>query len=332
MMRVGFITRGRTNAATRVRVAGYLPGLAVAGIETRELKWAPRRRLDVAMLTSRAVALARWADVVVLQKPRQPVQVLDVVTRVNPNLVVDLDDALWTWGPTVSRRFDHAVARASAVVAGSEYLAEHVRRRQPGVPVTVIPSSVGLDRYRIRAPRPPGDPPVVGWIGTGGSLTDFGPGVLSALRGLCAEGRARVRIICDQPLEADGLSAEFEPWSESGEVDALGVFDVGIAPLRDDERSRGRCSFKVVQCMAVGVPVIASPVGGVCEVVRDRETGLLASTFAEWESRITELLTDQALADGLASAARAAVESRFSVEANLPRLISVLDGSGNEGR
>ena len=51
--------------------------------------------------------------------------------------------------------------------------------------------------------------------------------------------------------------------------------DVGIAPTPTDRWTLGKCGFKIVQYMAAGLPVIASPVGANAELVVPGGTGLL---------------------------------------------------------
>lgn len=67
--------------------------------------------------------------------------------------------------------------------------------------------------------------------------------------------------------------------------------------------------------MAHGVPVVASRVGGLPEIVRHEETGLLVdNTVDAVRAAVTRLLEDEALAARCAAAGRALVESRFSLE------------------
>jgi glycosyltransferase involved in cell wall biosynthesis len=83
----------------------------------------------------------------------------------------------------------------------------------------------------------------------------------------------------------------------------------------------------LLQAFAVGVPVVASRIGGIPEVVADGETGLLVeSGSAEaLASAIQRVLDEPEAAARRARAARALVERRFSHEASITRLLELYD-------
>jgi hypothetical protein len=53
-------------------------------------------------------------------------------------------------------------------------------------------------------------------------------------------------------------------------------------PLHDTPWERGKCAYKLLQVMAAGKPVIASPVGANRQVVQHGVNGFLADTPSEW--------------------------------------------------
>jgi hypothetical protein len=79
-------------------------------------------------------------------------------------------------------------------------------------------------------------------------------------------------------------------------------------------RSEGLGSA-VLMAMAAGVPVIASNVGGIPEIVRHRENGWLAENEPEpIAAAIRELLSDRPLARSMAARGRQTVAEKFSLD------------------
>ena len=81
----------------------------------------------------------------------------------------------------------------------------------------------------------------------------------------------------------------------------------------------------LLQAFAAGVPVVASDIGGVPEVVAHGVTGLLAASgsAAALARAIEAVLADPASAGRRAEAARALVEARFSHAASVGRLLDL---------
>ncbi len=78
--------------------------------------------------------------------------------------------------------------------------------------------------------------------------------------------------------------------------------------------------------MSAGVPVIASRVGGLTEIVKHRETGLLVENSAdEIVAAIRELTEDSALAEKLGAAGRRAVIERYTVDHMVRRNMEVYE-------
>ena len=88
-------------------------------------------------------------------------------------------------------------------------------------------------------------------------------------------------------------------------------------------RSEGLGSA-ILLAMAAGVPVIASNVGGIPEIIRHRENGWLAENEAEpVAAAIRELLTDRPLARKLAAGGRQTVQEKFSLEQMIHNTIGI---------
>jgi glycosyltransferase involved in cell wall biosynthesis len=95
-------------------------------------------------------------------------------------------------------------------------------------------------------------------------------------------------------------------------------------PLTDDVWTRGKCGFKLLQCMAVGLPVVCSPVGANRQIVTDGVEGYWASSQTEWVEKITALVNDADLARAMGRRGREKVLQTYSLQANAPLLIQSL--------
>ena len=102
------------------------------------------------------------------------------------------------------------------------------------------------------------------------------------------------------------------------------AMDIGIMPLPDQTWARGKSGYKLIQYMACGLPVVASPVGGNSELVAHGETGFLATSPEEWRAALTRLLDDPELRKRIGAAGRERVVKEYSLAVHAPRLVELL--------
>ena len=84
-------------------------------------------------------------------------------------------------------------------------------------------------------------------------------------------------------------------------------------PLHDSPFERGKCGYKIIQCMACGVPVVASPVGVNQEIINHGENGFLAARKSDWVKYLKKLHDDRQLRLVMGQKARAKVEKEYSL-------------------
>jgi glycosyltransferase involved in cell wall biosynthesis len=348
-------------AATRYRVEAHREALRERGIElhlasfldddaSREFHRGVGGGLSKAKMLVRsavrqAADLARIGkvDAVFVQREALVVgpPVLELAYGAGVPLVFDFDDAVWL--PQVNP--NHAVAsyllkapwktpllvkRAAHVIVGAGKLADYVRGFHERV--TVSPTVVSAEAWAPRPHRLLGaleneDVPVLGWVGTF-STAPLLELALPALRRLHAEGIPfRLRVVgAGEGFSLGGVPIETRRWALATEVDDVRDFDVGLAPMRSDAWSEGKCAFKQAQYMAAGVPFVSSHVGGAREIVRHDDNGLVASNDDEWYRAIKSLLEDKALRARLAKSARADVVRELSTEVQSKVVAGVVAG------
>ena len=224
----------------------------------------------------------------------------------------------------MGKKIDVVMRHAACVIAGNEYLAE--RASTAGAKrIEILPSVVDLNRYKITS-QPKNKIFTVGWIGNP-ETTKYLYLIQDALTEVCRSGEVRMVGIGCGPLKLTGVPVSFRNWSEENEVADIGTFDVGVMPLPDDSWERGKCGYKLIQYMACGKPVIASPVGVNTKIVQQGVNGFLAGNKKEWVKAFDTLRKEPELAIKMGKNGRGLVENEYSVQATSARLARILTES-----
>jgi len=250
----------------------------------------------------------------------------------NSKILLDLDDA-WHLRTQASplrhllaRKIERLSRRADGLtVANAALKAWAVQAGVPESKVTLVPTGLDVNLYES-APEPDG-PFTLGWIG-GPFTTEYLESIERPLRRLSSEGVHLLVVGENRELDRlGGIRLEQHPWSEATESKLLSRCHVGISPLLHDGWSQFKSGYKLIQYMAAGRPAVASPIGANCDVMAAEETGLFATSEAEWYSQINRLRQDSDLRRRLGRQARLRCEQMFSIEAlggHLTRLMHQL--------
>ena len=206
---------------------------------------------------------------------------------------------------------------ATICVSETERAAGLAARTCRDAGTVVIPNAVDVGA----APRAAlaGDPPRIVTVGRLAAPKD----ALTLLRALAALGPLpfSALLVGDGPdrtaVEAEirslGLGDRVEPAGSRADVPAL-LAGADVFVL--SSRSEG-APFSILEAMAAGLPVVATDVGGVRELVADGETGLLvpAGDPARLADALGSLLADPALRRRLGAAGHARARERFDLRA-----------------
>ncbi len=199
--------------------------------------------------------------------------------------------------------FRRTVRLADMIITGSSYLAEQARRFNRNV--EVLPIGLKVSDYIPDCLAKVDDKIGLVWIGSCSTLKYLAE-IKPALEeiGSCFNN-VILRIVCDDFLELENMPVEKRLWSEDTRGIDLATSNIGLAPLPDNRFTRGKCSFKVLEYSAAGLPVIASPIGTNREYVKNGATGFLATDTRQWVERITQLIENPHLRKRLGKEGRA---------------------------
>lgn len=262
--------------------------------------------------------------------------------RCRDRLIFDLDDAVFghcamDFRSSILRWFQdrgqtqRLCAMSRSVVVGNDYLKGLALDYNPNT--HVIPTPVDTDR--IAPPQPPREPAhrefIIGWLGMPSGLIYF-PLVEQALREVAKQHPFRLRLVTHfdgRPFDIPGVPLEKREWVHENERQEMNDFDVAIAPLFDDEWARGKCSLKLLQYMAAGLPTVSSRAGMNCEVVQDGVDGFLATGVEEWVFKLTQLIHNSGLRRSMGRAARAKVLEKYSLKKMVGPLARIIQDVAN---
>ena len=305
---------------------GYLAGLYGGRRHVIEIFGSYARRLS-ALLHLKRFDVA-WIEAELF--PWIPWAIEKILAGGRTRVVADYDDAIFhrydnhqssSVRYLLGRKIEAFMRHATTVLAGNEYLASYARAAGASR-VHLIPTVLDTSRYGASRPTERSAQFTIGWIGTP-KTQHYLDIIAEPLRAASRELDARIVAIGGVPSPRGALY-ETRPWNEATEAAELSAIDVGIMPLLDSPWERGKCGYKLIQYMASGKPVVASPVGVNCRLVEHGENGFLAATPEEWVNAFRFLKADPLRSANMGALGRAKVEREYSLSSVAPRVARIL--------
>lgn len=251
-------------------------------------------------------------------------------------LIYDFDDAIWIPNTSAQNRLASGMKAfwkvgkicswSHAVSAGNDYLAAFATSHSSGEIVrvpTVVDTGHRYDRVKTHST---GKPLVIGWTGSHSTLKYLDE-VMPALAALQEEIDFTFLVIADKSPELPLKNWSFVPWNATTEIEDLMRIDIGIMPLTPDSWSEGKCGFKLIQYMALGIPAVASPVGVNKVIVDEGRNGFLYETPEQFMSALKTLALDAALRQKMGEAGRDKIIAEYSIAAIRERFVRLCAGA-----
>lgn len=225
--------------------------------------------------------------------------------------VFDFDDAIWLNEGEAD--VIKAFKKADRIFAGNEYLAEFAAKHNPSlviIPTTIdteifFPKNVEQEKFTI------------GWIGTSSNFPYLESIKSTILEFIRKTDKVRLMIVSSEPpafLPFDNDRIIFKKWIKEQENDFLNEFSIGIMPLPDNNWTRGKCGYKILQYMACNKPFIATPTGINKSLIENSQGGLSAKSEDDWLSKLTQLHNDRNLYKSLSVNGRPFIETHYSAK------------------
>jgi glycosyltransferase involved in cell wall biosynthesis len=244
-------------------------------------------------------------------------------------------------GRLVRRSAGAVLGRAARVTVVSEFLSRDLRRLLPSLPasITVTPMPVAVDSFVAGGSATKVVPPRI--LYAGNLVSSKGVDLLlTAAADLARDGiDYQLKILGKGPEESSlralaqrlGIDSRIE-WSpfvsQARMPGEYGASTITVLPSRGQAEGLG---LTLVEAMLAGSAVVGTPAGGIPEVIRHEETGLLArdGDAGDLARQIKRLLTDGALRDRLTRAGKEHVSQLFAPSSAVDRFLAIYNAAAD---
>jgi glycosyltransferase involved in cell wall biosynthesis len=244
--------------------------------------------------------------------------------------IIEFDDAIFHYydlnGSKFIRNFlgnktPKAIANASYVITGAEYLTKFASNFNTNI--VEIPTTIDEDKY-INSEVVDSGEFIIGWIGSFSQSIHI-INLLPVFKLLTEKYKFKLHLVgFDKYLEnrLEEVPYEIIEWTDAGEITEMSKFSVGIMPLDDSSFSKGKCAFKLVQYMGVGLPTISTPLSSNININQNSEN-LFASTLDEWYLAFEKIILDQKKYIEVGKKNKDIAMRNYTIQNNYQKYISV---------
>ncbi|TKK65022.1 glycosyltransferase family 4 protein [Ilyomonas limi] len=343
---IHFFTKGdRNTASSRQRayiVADKLKEVGLSCIvhepfvnRLNKTKW-PKKAVVIKDLFT-CLLQVKSNDVIYLQRTVYSSYFINVLllhhSFFKSKLVFDFDDAIFLHLPAQTERLTR---KAERVIVGSHLLQEWAQ--QYNKHVYLLPTAIDFlcySKYSIEYSEV--KPITIGWIGHGPdhyeNLEIFAP-VIKA----CASRGLNIQLLIIGSLRSEKVKSLFShiagvtthfidslDWSAPDVIpQALQPFDIGVMPLKNTEWNTGKCAFKAIEYMALGIPVVVSAIGENNYLIKNGINGFRASDTTEWADKLEQLICSVELRKKMGQCGQQTIKQYYAYHAIIPTLYNIL--------
>lgn len=244
-------------------------------------------------------------------------------------IIFDFDDAIFiplkkSKVLTEPFRTDAIIKNSDVVLAGNHYLKDHAAQYNKNN--FLISTSINTKQYKP-VKRKENERPIIGWIGSPSNLR-YLKLLVSPIDKLSKKYDFEVRIIGANGHEDEVprfKNLKLIPWKLDTDWQEVSRFDIGLMPLFDTGWGKGKCGFKALQCMTLGIPVVVSATGENNYIIQDGVNGFLCRDDDDWVQKIGQLIEEKNLRKKLGDCGRRTVKDKYDLEKNTKEIIKIME-------
>ena len=255
-----------------------------------------------------------------------------ISTVFRKKIIYDFDDAIWI--PNTSNvnriaswfkafwKVKYICKWSYKVVGGNDYLCAYARLFNKQV--IKIPTCVDTVNRHNRLKNQLTEKIIIGWTGSQSTLKFLEP-VTPVLKSLKDKFDFEFVIIADKAPSFDLPFAKFVQWNEVTEIEDLLQLNIGVMPLDNDPWCEGKCGFKLIQYLSLGIPAVASPIGVNKNIIEEGVNGYLCNNSEEWIKALTSLIKDESLRRQMGKDGREKMVTNYSIQSQTSNFLNLFD-------
>lgn len=263
--------------------------------------------------------------------------------RIHPNVILDFDDDISAakceprqisslYGKLLQEngnKFNDSLRLYPRFVVGSDYLKKKVLSENKNIGsnnVTVVPTCVDYAEFPQKKYDQTKTEIVLGWIGGNHNL-HYLDMLVGPLNMLAKDFLFRLIVVAGRDYINDNAEFVIENrrWSLETEKDLIRGFDIGLMPIEDNAVGRGKCGFKLLQYMGLGVVGVATDVTINGEIIDNGKNGFLVnSDNSNWYEVLKKTLSLQDKYVEIGDNAKKTVSRKYSFGANAEKYLEFI--------
>lgn len=239
-------------------------------------------------------------------------------------LIFDFDDALWCMYGSYDKGIEEIIKISDHIIVGNEYLYNFAIKYNNKV--TILNTIIDTDKYKANEKIKKTTINIC-WMGTKPGieyLLKFEDVFLSIKRNY--KDKVNFYIICNsKPKFKKFDQFIYLKWSQKIEDKILNISDIGLMPLIDDEFTKGKCGFKLIQYGAYSIVSVTSPIGINTKIIKEGINGYFAKDAKEWISKINYLIDNKLALVKMKRNSRKIIDNQYSLKVKIKDFVKLLN-------
>jgi glycosyltransferase involved in cell wall biosynthesis len=257
-----------------------------------------------------------------------------LLLKIHPDSILDFDDDI-SAAKNQPKKITNFVGRAlrengdkfneslklyKRFIVASNFLKQRVLSQNYEIQskdICVIPTCVDYNNYPSKEYPPLKEKYTIGWIGGTHNYPSLQI-LYNVFERLAKKYDFDVLVIGGTPLKSENFNLVFREWSLQTEINDLMKIDIGVMPMADNDISRGKGAFKLIQYMGLGIVSVASAITINKEIISTGINSFLINSFEnnDWEDTIEQILLNKINLSIIGKNARETIIDKYSFSGN----------------